>query len=199
MAKNTAPIDPMNVPGGVMARLLGMASGTLTRHVGEGRISQNSNGRYNLEETIAQYIRYATGKSDAIPQGRSNLLKQQERKLKLSNDKESGRLIETAVASGLFTEYMSRLRSGIAALPGRNASTLSGMSSAKKIRALLSEEVNTLLAHAEAAIPVLGRIDRQTAGDATAGAIDSEASAEQDTERVGRRKQNTAKRQRRAG
>lgn len=172
-----APIDPLNVPGGIMARLLGIASGTLTRHVGEGRMSQNPNGKYNLEETIGQFVRYATGKSDAIPQKRNALLKQQERKLRLSNDEAAGILIQTDAASDIWVEYCTRLRAGLQALPGRNASQLSGMSHTKAIRALLNDEIQSLLDYAEGAIPTLAIIDEEAAGNDAAGSDDLEAKA----------------------
>ena len=176
-SKRLQPIDPMNVPGGIMARLLGMSSQTLTKYVSEGRMVQKANRKYDLEDTIAAFIRYATGKSDALPAQRHKLLKQQERKIRLANDEASGKLMQTSGASDIWVEYCTRLRSGLAALPGRNASALSGMSDSKRIRALLSEEMQGILAYAEGAIPTLVVDDEETASNDASGSSNSHAKA----------------------
>ncbi len=170
-----SPIDPANVPTGVMARLLGISSNTLTKYTADGRCSKNARGKYDLENTIQDYLKYATGKSDAVPQKRSKQLDEQTRKLRLANDQAAGILMSTTDASAIWVEYCARLRAGLASLSGRNASKLSGMSDTKKIRALIDEEIQAFFSHAEAAIPELAIIDGEAASNDASGANGSKA------------------------
>jgi hypothetical protein len=152
-------------------------------------------GHWNLLQVIPAYIKYKIG--GRVESSRAKLTDQQERKLKIANDKAEGKLIETSDASGVFSEYASAFRAGATALPGRVATQLAGIKNPTEVRRILNDEIDDLLVTAEAQ---LGGFLSYGEADSVRGSGNgnSKANSKKVSRSVGRRKSSSTKRKRRA-
>ncbi len=149
----------------VVCAVLGVTSKTVREMANKGIIKKlpGKQGVYDLTKIVPSYLEYKTGaKKGKVESERAKLVRQQERKLRLQNDKVAGKLIPTADASAIFAEYASAFRAGLNAMPGRLSSQLGGMSRPAAIGKLLQEEIDEFLTSAEAALTKLTSEDPAT-------------------------------------
>lgn len=146
------PEDIDLVPQGVCARALGITTRTLINLRDKEIISPVEEGgsKYNLQTAAMQYYRYRYGVDEKGEEAaRVKLIKQQELKLRMANDKEAGLLVSAADVSAAFVEYSTALRAGNLALAPRLASRLSNVSQPSRIKRIIKDEVNLFLRAAE--------------------------------------------------
>ena len=149
----------------VVCAVLGVTSKTVREMANKGIIKKlpGKQGVYDLTKIVPSFLEYKTGaKKGKVESERAKLVRQQERKLRLQNDKVAGKLIPTADASAMFAEYASSLRAGLSAMPGRLSSKLAGMSKRNEIQKLIRDETDDFLTSAEAALTKLTSEDPET-------------------------------------
>lgn len=138
-------IDPHNVTGVFLGKILGLSAVHVSRLSSEGVIKQNGKGqaKYDLTEAVPMYIEKKSRSGTASAKAR--LAVQQERKLRLLNDREAGTVVALDDAADALLRCCLVWRSGAAALPRRLATKLSHTKRAADIRRILTEELGELL------------------------------------------------------
>lgn len=201
--KTTEPeadlIDPSNVPTKFIAEVLGLSPDRVSQLFAEGVISQNGKmrGKYSLTVAVPQYIE--NFRQGGTSSAKAKLAVQQERKLRLLNDREAGSLVSIDDAAEVFLRSCLAWRSGATALPRRLATRLANAKRAGDIRTILTEEIDGLLREFEkplqeyfdAAGHPFAISNRRSSGNGTAAPTDARP--------VGKRRKNTTARKRRAG
>ena len=136
----------------VVSAVLGVTSKTVREMANKGIIKKlpGRQAAYDLTKVVPAFLEYKTGaKKGTVENARAKLVRQQERKLRLQNDKTAGELIEIAEASAVFAEYAAAFRAGVTAMPRRLAARLSSLSGKAAIIKLMEAEVNEFLSAAE--------------------------------------------------
>lgn len=132
----------------VVCAILGVTSKTVREMANKGIIKRlpGKQGVYDLTKIVPSYLEYKTGATKGkVENERAKLVQQQERKLRLQNDKTAGKLIEIDDASEVFAVFAATWRAGLDAMPKRLAGRLSGMSNQVKIIKLIEAEIYEFL------------------------------------------------------
>jgi len=191
-------IDPGNVAGNYLAELLAVTPNAVSKMRMSRVIRTNGRqGRYNLADAIPQYISSIRGSDKAEADARLKV--QQERKLRLANDKEAGALVKVGDAAEAFRTFWLIYRAGIAALPRRVATQFSNESSPAKIQKALANEFAELFYERERGLQEYFVAHGETCTASDPGGNGDSAPTKKISRRVGKRKKNTTNRKRRTG
>lgn len=190
------PEDVAEVSAQVLAAVLGITSSALRGLTARGVLERlpGKQGRYDLTAAVPRYLDYKIG--GKLESKRAKLVEEQERKLRLQNDRAAGELISVRDASEIFRDFGYAIRAGLAAFPGRLANQLAAKSKPAQVRTLLRDEVDRVLEHAYAAVGDLAEGDEQAEKVPARRTAATKARAKKVSRRVGGRKQSIAKRKR---
>lgn len=189
-------VDIDNAPNNLLAELIGVTPRHTSQLSAEGVIANNGRrGKYKLAEAIPRYI--GSIRKSGAAEARANLAVQQERKLRIANDKQAGELVPVEEAANAFRQYCLIWRAGANALPRRLATQLSNESNPAAIQRLLSEEFAELFETMEGGLREYFASTGETFTVVDAGPNRESAPAKKNARRVGKRKKNTAVRKRR--
>jgi len=191
-------IDPGSVATGFLADCLGLTAAQVSR-LGAARIIKTNGhrGKYSLTDAIPQYVSSLRGTGEA--NAKAKLAVQQERKLRLLNDKEAGSLVKISDAAEAFRQFWLVYRAGINALPRRLAQQLSNEVDPSKIQRLLDDEFAELYRAMEGVLSEHFAKDGYQLSFDAAGDSGSGTAPKRNARSVGRRKKGAATRKRRAG
>ncbi len=196
--KDVELIDPDNVQSKFLAECLAVTAQYVSKLAAEGVLTTNGRrGKYRLREAIPAYIKSIRkgGHADAA----ARLKTQQERKLRIQNEREEGRLVAVEDAAEAFRTYCLTWRAGIAALPRRLATQLSNESNPAKIQKALTDEFAELFEEMEVGLREYFASAGETFSITDAGANSEGPPAKKNARPVGRRKKNTSTRKRGTG
>ncbi len=106
-----AKIDPTNVSTAYLAEVFGMSRDGVTRLCRAGVITQNgvARGKYDMREALSSYAKYVRETHGETADVR--LKRQQERKLRLQNNKTEAGLVNVSDAAQVFALAISIFRS----------------------------------------------------------------------------------------
>ena len=196
--KDDGLIDPTNVASNYIAKVCGITAQQVSNLRASRTLRTNGKrGRYSLTDAVPQYIDSIRTAGGA--EAKQKLAIQQERKLRLANDKAAGELVKIADAAEVYRQACLAWRAGSNALPRRLANQLSNESNPALIQKLLSNEFAELFTNMVG--PLQEYFDKSgVAFDIieTRPSIPTPAPKKKPRP-VGRRKKNTTNRKRRAG
>ena len=179
-----------------LSALLGLARPVVSKLYANRTIKQNGRrGKYDATEAIPQYLESV--RTSGTAEAGQKLKIQQERKLRLANDKAAGELVRIADACEVYRQACLAWRAGSNALPRRLANQLSNESNPALIQKILANEF------AELFTSMVGPVQKyfDSAGvtfDVTSAGPSGALPAPKKKPRpVGRRKKNTTARKRR--
>ena len=142
-------VDPNNADTKLVAQLFGLTRTRISQLHSEGVIRNNgTRGRYVLAEVVISYLDYL--KKSKRGTVRQRLIKQQERKLMLQNDRLADTLVDTNEAADALLRFCRLWRAGAEALPKKVAARIAKTKSTKEIRDILTEAFAGLVSNAEA-------------------------------------------------
>lgn len=130
----------------VVAEGLGVSTRTVTEYTRNGILRKNADNSYDLFDCIRRFIevRILEPEDDSLIGARKRLYEEQQRKLKMQNDREAGRTISTDQAR-LISQHLAVMTvTHLKSFPGRMASVLAGVNDPAHVRRLLLEEVTRL-------------------------------------------------------
>ena len=134
----TPHLDPTDINAKLAAQLLGLTRTRLSQLCSEGIIRNNGKrGRYNLNNVARDYAAYLKKSRRGTAQER--LIRQQERKLKLQNDKLESTLVDRDQVVELFQLCCSALRNVVNQIPKNVAARIAKTTNKKDIRDVLSD------------------------------------------------------------
>ena len=142
---------PDAVSGADLARILGLTPARVSQLKSDGVLTAVSGGKFDLPKAIQSYIAFLeTGAlSPELTEHRARLLKQQERRLRIANDRAEKLVINTADVKQLIGLLISIAKTQIQALPGRCAAIVASGNSAVAYAKLREETNSTLNAMAD--------------------------------------------------
>ena len=191
-------IDPGNVESKFLAECLGMTAQGVSRLGTERIIRTNGRrGRYELTTAIPMYLSSLRGTGAA--EAKAKFAVQQERKLRLANDKEAAKLVPIEQAAEAFRAYCLAWRAGASALPRRLATQLSNESNPAVIQKALNHEFAELFTQMENGLSEYFAANEYAFAVVDTGASVKSAAPGKKPRPVGRRKKNTTVRKRGAG
>lgn len=194
--KDAGLIDPADVASKLLAKVLGVTAQYVSNLRAARTLRTNGKrGRYSLYDAVPQYldsIRTAGG-----AEAKQKLAIQQERKLRLANDKVAGSLVRVGDAAEAYRQGCLAWRAGANALPRRLANQLSNESNPARIQKLIANEFAELYIAFEAPLRKYFADAGQAFEVVPAGANGTKPAPKKKPRRVGRRKKNTATRKRR--
>ena len=117
-------IDPHACSNATTAKLLGCSHNTLSRLAGKDILPRAGRGRYDLYDVMPAYIAHKKGEHAKTREERKNkegLLREQNRKLRLANNKAAASLIETDATWAMFHEVSDVLGEMVAEALVRDA------------------------------------------------------------------------------
>ncbi len=163
----------------VVVKVLGISATTIQKHKDIFVPLTGARGRYNLPESVQNYIAFVRGedRAGAVQGERGRLYEAQRAKLELQNRETAGELVRYSDASGLVSEFASGIRAGLIALPGRCASQLAGISKPAECRAILNAEIESLLQSAERIVAERLALLGEGRADNGSGGVDLETDA----------------------
>lgn len=186
-------IDPANVPSKFLAEVLAVTTQTVSRLQTERIIRNNGRrARYDLRTAVPQYVSSLRGTGAA--EAKAKLAVQQERKLRLANDKEAGRLVPVEDAAEVFRTYCLTWRAGAAALPRRLATQLSNETNPTVIQKALVNEFAQLFEEMESGLREYFDDHGEAFSITDAGAKGKGTRPRKNARPMGRRKKNTTAR-----
>jgi len=100
---------------------------------------------YDLKKVIKYYKDRNEKKISIISEQRANLIRIQSEKAELEFGEMSGRLLDSKVVETIWKDQIISFRSKLLSLPNRISLQLSKITSAKKIKSLITENVITIL------------------------------------------------------
>ena len=142
-------INPKGVTGKYLASVLGITPNRVSQLVAEGVLTQDGTARasYDLAKGVQAYIaRYRRSRASSA---KEKLAVQQERKLRLQNDREAGELVRINDAADVFLRAATAFRSGATALPRRVAERLANAGRPGDCRRILEAEIAGLIGEFE--------------------------------------------------
>ena len=126
-----------------LAAVLGLDPSVVSRLYAARTIHQNGKrGKYDATKAVPEYL--ASIRTTGTAEIKARLAVQQERKLRIQNDKEDGRLIKIEDAAEALRTYCLHWRAGANALPRRLANQLSDESSPQAIHRIMTDEFHGL-------------------------------------------------------
>lgn len=166
----------------VVAKVLGISATTIQKHKTIFVPLIGARGRYNLVESVQNYIAFVRGedRAGAVQGERGRLYEAQRAKLELQNRETAGELVRYSDASALVSEFASGIRAGCTALPGRCATQLAGLSKPAECRAILNAEVESLLSSVEQIVADRLAVLGEGRANNGSGSVDIETDAEPD-------------------
>jgi phage terminase Nu1 subunit (DNA packaging protein) len=177
------------------AELMGVAKQSVTQWIDAGMPCARGRGKGHLVTvTLEQAMPWVLARREPAGSQRERLAKEQADKVAIDNAAKRGEVVFLPMVSDVLNEMAATLAGQLDALPGRVASELAGLTDPGQIRGRLLDETRGIrgaIADAGAKLAESGRRARDDGGD-------SEAAAEADGERVGRRKPRAPVRKRRA-
>ncbi len=194
--KAGAIVDPTNVPTKFLAKTLGLSVVRISQMFADGTLKQNGKGRgkYDLFEAVSAYVeKYRQG---GTASAKTKLAIQQERKLRLLNDREAGTLVPIDDAADAFLRGCLVWRSGASALPRRLANRLTNAKRAADVRAILTVELDGLLSEFEKPLQDYFHDAGHSFTVVRAGPNGASPAAPKDPGPVGKRRKNTTARKR---
>ena len=142
-------MDPNTADTKLVAELFGLTRTRISQLHSEGVIRNNgTRGRYVLTEVVVAYLDYL--KKSKRGTVRQRLIKQQERKLMLQNDRLADTLVDRDEAADALLRFCRLWRVGAEALPKKVAARIAKTKSTKEIRDILNEAFTGLVLNAEA-------------------------------------------------
>jgi len=191
-------IDPANVSSKFLAECLALTPQAVSRLGTERIIRTNGRrGRYELTTAVPMYIASLRGTGAA--EAKAKYAVQQERKLRLQNDKEAGKLVPIEEAAEAFRAYCLTWRAGANALPRRLATQLSNESNPTEIQKALANEFAELFNQMERGLIEYFDGRGETLSLAETGTASEDPAPKKKPRPVGRRKKNSTARKRGAG
>lgn len=147
MPKKIVPdshIDTADVDSKFVAALFGLTRQRISQLASEGVIRNNgTRGRYVLTDVLAAYLDYL--KKTKQGGAKEKLSRQQERKLKLENNRVGATLIPIDHAAESFKISCRLWRAGAEAIPKSIAARIAKTDNAKEISDILTEALNELV------------------------------------------------------
>ena len=175
--------------------LLGLARPVVSKLYANRTIKQNGRrGKYDATEAIPQYLESI--RTSGAAEAGQKLKVQQERKLRLANDKAAGSLVQVEDAAEAFRQYCLAWRAGANALPRRLANELSNESNPALIQKLIANEFAELFETMEQPLRTYFADAGQTFEVVPAGSNGLDPAPKKKPRRMGRRKKNTTARKR---
>lgn len=152
-------IDPTNVSTAYLADVFGMTRDGVTRLCRAGVISQNgvARGKYDLRETLAAYLEHLRKSNTETADVK--LKHQQERKLRLQNDKTDASLVPIKDAAQVFATYASQFRASVMGQLERLAAEISKTDNPREVARIIQSDLQGI---------------SKTFDDGVLGAIESE-------------------------
>jgi len=194
--KAGAVVDPTNVPTKFLAKVLGLSVVRISQMYADGTLKQNGKGRgkYDLFEAVSAYVeKYRQG---GTASAKAKLAVQQERKLRLINDREAGTIVPIDDAADAFLRGCLAWRAGASALPRRLANRLANAKRAADVRTILTDELNGLLSDFEKPLQEYFHDAGHTFAIVRAGSNGAGPAAPKVAGPVGKRRKNTTARKR---
>ena len=193
--KDAGLIDPVDVASKLLAKVLGVTP-QYVRNLRAARTlkTNGKRGRYSLYDAVPQYLDSVRTSGGA--EAKQKLAIQQERKLRLANDKVAGSLVKVEDAAEAFRQGCLAWRAGANALPRRLANQLSNESNPAVIQKLIANEFAELYIAFEQPLREYFANTGQTFEVVPAGANGTKPAPAKNARPVGRRKKNTTARKR---
>ena len=142
--RNGDLVDPNSADTKLVSQLFGLTRTRISQLLSEGVIRNNGmRGRYVLTEVVVAYVNYLKKtKRGAI---KERLTNQQERKLKLENNRVANTLVPIEQAAEVF-EFNCRLwRAGAEAIPKSIAARIAKTDNPKEVSDILTEALSELV------------------------------------------------------
>lgn len=197
-------MEPVKLPpasASQFAEILAVDNATVTRWLDEGMPHQAAGKRGQRGQRVAVRIELRAGLRWVLDRrsrrisNRDRLADEQADKIGLENARKRGELLRTVDVAEIFQTLAADLVAGHESVPGRVAGELAGMTDPGTIRDRLRDELRAIRrAFVAAADRVAELVGRHSDNDS-----DPDAAAQADVKRVGRRKSNSAARERGAG
>ncbi len=122
--KGDSHIDPTNVGGPILGKILGLNSAYVSQLFSKRIIKQNGRrGKYNLYEAGPAYVESI--RTSGTAEAGEKLKVAQKEKLEIQNAKERGELVRIDDAAEVFRQACISWRAGASAIPRRMASDIS--------------------------------------------------------------------------
>lgn len=137
-------IDPTNVSTAYLAEVFGMTRDGVTRLCRNGIISQNgvARGKYDLHEALAAYLEHLRKANRETADVK--LKRQQERKLRLQNDKTEDRLVKVVDAAEVFGIYTREFRAEVEGRIAGMAAKISKTDNPRTVAKILQTEFSAI-------------------------------------------------------
>jgi hypothetical protein len=146
--KDDGLIDPGNVTSKYLAELIALTPQAVSQLATRRVIRTNGRrGKYDISHAVPAYIGSIRGSGKADADARLKV--QQERKLRLANDKEAATLVKIDDAAEAYRQGCLAWRAGANATPRRLATLLANANDAAEIQRILNDEFNDLFATME--------------------------------------------------
>jgi len=147
----TRTADLLNLSTSDIAFLTGLTPQHVSKLNSQRTIKQNGKrGKYNGGDAVPAYINSL--RTSGAAEAKARLAVQQERKLRLGNDKEAALLIKIDDAAEALRTYCLIWRAGANALPRRLAIKLGNESNPKAIHRIMTDEFHGLFYEMEAGL-----------------------------------------------
>lgn len=139
-----AKIDPTNVSTAYLAEVFGMTRDGVTRLCRGGVIRQNgvARGKYDLREAVSSYAKYVRENHGETADTR--LKKQQERKLRIQNDKLEDRLVKVVDAAEVFGIYSREFRADVGSRISGLADNIAKTDNPREVAEILQSEFHAI-------------------------------------------------------
>ena len=141
---DTHEIDPADIDSAFVAALFGITRHRVSQLYSEGVLTNNgTRGRYVLADVIGAYLDYI--KDSKRGSTKERLARQQERKLKIQNDRLAQTLIDIDEAANAFRIAGRLWRAGAESVPKNVAARIAKAKNPKDIRDILTGALNELV------------------------------------------------------